>query len=476
MRPPSRLFFVFLAIALPMSLFGQVICPSGFPASSPVLSSGLDDIPATNDHLLTYTGAHAAGTANHNMSFMQTSPNEQKVWFFTDNASLDHEHIYYNRRYRANSSSPWYWEFSVSPAVTSYGATAGAVLYSAAPRYVDTRTNTAYSYVMYQVVQPPECIPESAGYMQVVFSNDGICWTNPRWATRVGGPMSQCLAIWDSVPVEQVTAIDDGTDIKLIGVEGSIPYLSNYMNMNETAVIGYSPAADPSRVYLYEWPKVTALGVVSPYTLHPWWSYSYENRFQPYNYFMNLQAAYDSSTGDLYIGRGYPYPFDRGPGYYGDLRDSLLVPGWGQADAVMMWDPHLNRDVQVGGCNSAPATLPNRIQVYKMHIGSMSNFAALGSTSSYWTLLSDLGGETGYGNSVDGYYYKTALTYPQTNAGRDYATVSFVRDGQGNLVRENGVARYFGGDSFESLKTSTVPTNQPCNVTGLERETLLAIP
>jgi hypothetical protein len=468
MKTTSTICLAMLLTLLAASASAQVICPVDFPAASPVLSSSPDDIPSTNDHILTYTGAHAAGRANHNMSFMQTGPNEQKVWFFTDNTSVDHEHVYYNRRYRANSSSPWYWEFSASPAV---GTAFGDVLYSASPRYKDTRTNTLYSYVMYQVVQPIECNTESAGYLQVVFSNDGICWTTPQWVTRLGGPMSTCLGMSNTVPVEWITAFDDGTDIKLIGVEGSIAYLLDYQHMDDTAVIGYSPATSPSNLYLYESSAVVNTGVSSPYTLVPSWYYSYTNRFQPYNYFMNVQAAFDPSTGDLYLGRAYPYPFDRGPASDMD-RESELVPEGGQAAAVMMYDSATGRTVQVGGCNYAPATLPNRIQLYKMHIGSMSNFGALASSGSSWALLADLGNASGYSNIVSGTYVSTTpLTYTQTNAGRDYGSATFIRDGHGNLVRESGVASYFGGDTFELSKS-----NGPCRVTGLERETLLTVP
>lgn len=459
-----------LAVGFAGSLPAQVVCLDNFPASSPIQSYSPDDIPSTADHILTYTGSHAAGTANHNMSFMQVNSNEQKVWFFTDNASLDHEHVYYNRRYRADSSSPWYWEFSVSPAVTSYGATAGAVLYSTSTRYVDIRNSTAYKYIMYQVIQPPQCIPESAGYLQVAFSNDGICWTTPQLATRLGGPMSQCLGISNSVPVEQVTAIDDGYEIQLIGVDGGISYLTNHENMDDTAVIGYSLVANPSNVNLYDASKVVNTGVYSPYTLYPTWYNSYSNRFQPYLYFMNLQAAYDPSTGDLYMGRAYPYPFDRGPASEYDNNNPWLVPQGGQGEATMMTDSSTGRLVQVGGCNLSPATLPNRIQLYKMHIGSITNFAALGNASYQWTLIADLGNASGYSNAITP-ASTTPLTYLQTNAGRDYGAVSFLRDGQGNLIRDNGVASFFGSDTFELSKSSG-----PCLVTGLERQTVLTVP
>jgi hypothetical protein len=105
-----------------------------------------------------------------------------------------------------------------------------------------------------------------------------------------------------------------------------------------------------------------------------------------------------------------------------------------------------------------------------MHIGSLSNFAMVGYSSSQWTFLEDLGNASGYTNAISVSY--TPLGYNQTNAGRDYASVSFIRDGQGNLIRfEDGSAKLLAGDTFELSKS-----NGPCQVTGLERETLLTVP
>jgi hypothetical protein len=477
MQAKFTLLLLLLAFGITVSLSAQVICLPGFPADSPVQSFSPDDIPSTNDHILTYTGAHAAGRANHTMSFVQIGSNEQKVWFFTDNASLDHEHVYYNRRYRADSSSPWYWQFSTSPAVLPYGAAADVVLYSQIPKYEDTRTGTLYSYIMYQVIQPPACFPgntsqPSLGYMYVAFSNDGICWTANQLATRLGGPFAACIGASNTVPVEAVTAFDDGIGVKLIGMEGDILLLSDGQNMDQTQTyIGGASYLNPSNVGLYSAPMVVNSGIYSPvgvFEPYPYYLYSYAWRYEPYLYFMNMQGAYDPATGDLYVGRAYPYPFDRGQTNGSDYL-YFATPKWWQTQDVFMTDPATGRSVLVGGCKVSPGTLPNRIQLYKMHIGSMSNFGALGVAGNYWTLLSDLGNASGYLND---FAAMTPLTYGQANAGRDYASVSFLRNGQGNLVRgDDGNATVFAGDTFELSKS-----NGPCQVTGLERETALQVP
>jgi hypothetical protein len=107
-----------------------------------------------------------------------------------------------------------------------------------------------------------------------------------------------------------------------------------------------------------------------------------------------------------------------------------------------------------------------------MHIGALTvtSFSALSNINNHWTFLADLGNASGYSNSITG-ASTTPLTYGQSNAARDYEAVSLLRDGQGNVVRDNGVARYFAGDTFELSKS-----NGPCRVTGLERETVLAVP
>ena len=474
LRMLPSLLLVTIAAPLP----AQVICLPGFPAPSPVQSYSPDDIPATNDHLMTYTGSHVAARANHPMSFVQIGPNEQKVWFFSDNTTIDTGHTYYNRRYRANASSPWYWEFSISPSIITDAPVPSAVLYSSAPKYIDTRTNTAYSYIMYQVQQPSVCLPSntirpSAGYMYVAFSNDGICWTSSQLATRLGGPFAPCIGASNTVPIEAMTAFDTGSQIAMIGVEGDIIDLSNRDNMSQTmTAIGSASYASPGYISLYDQSMVVNTGVLLPTNLFLG-RYSYEERFEPYAYFFNLQGAYDASSGDLYLARAYAYPFDRGSKDSSDNPQSpnIVPQGW-QGEAVMMFDPATGRTVKVGGCNPSPWTLPNRIQLYKMHIGSLSCcFAMLGTFNSHWTFVADIGNASGYSNWVTGATTTPLAWSGQTNSGRDYASVSFIRDGEGNLMRDNGIASFLAGDTVELSKS-----NGPCQVTGLERETLLAVP
>ena len=73
-RISVAIFLLLIALVLPAS--AQVVCPTGFPSESPVLSFSPDDIPATNIDIITYTGAIVKPKANHSIAFVELSPDE----------------------------------------------------------------------------------------------------------------------------------------------------------------------------------------------------------------------------------------------------------------------------------------------------------------------------------------------------------------------------------------------------------------
>ena len=156
-------FFLACAGALALSaipLNAQPVCPVGFPAQSPVPSSSPDDIPPTNVDIITFGGAIVKARANHNIAFVEVTPNDQRVWFGVDgNPGL--YRAFYNRRVRDNESSPWRWLYSSSPTLVTYDVEAsqviGAVLYSPTPRYHDSVSNHTYKFVMYESYQQKDC-------------------------------------------------------------------------------------------------------------------------------------------------------------------------------------------------------------------------------------------------------------------------------------------------------------------------------
>src|SRR6476469_102195 len=113
----KRIFQILFALSLILissSGYGQ---SCALPADSPVLSNNPDDIPhAAGAYYIASDSHYFLGQANHVMAYVQTGPNEQKVWFSINNTP-QYPNCYYNRRYRADGSSPWYWEFAQSPSV-----------------------------------------------------------------------------------------------------------------------------------------------------------------------------------------------------------------------------------------------------------------------------------------------------------------------------------------------------------------------
>jgi hypothetical protein len=181
--------------------------------------------------------------------------------------------------------------------------------------------------------------------------------------------------------------------------------------------------------------------------------------------------GYDAANGDLYIGRSYPYAFDRGQtGTYFPADSN--TPTYSQTFVTSILGPQGLSAVE--GCASGPASFPNRIQIYKKHIGSMSNIYQI--TTGTWTLVTDVGGALGYAFNYwpngTAQPQQTALVANQVNVGRDYGAISFLRDGAGNLVRYGTTAYYFGSDTFMLSKGGSAP----CRITGQERNTILALP
>jgi hypothetical protein len=451
---------VSLFIALNVFAVGEPVCPTLPPLSTTTYSYSLDDIPRTNVPLTIHNGTTVMARANHNVAYVQVTLNDQRVWFGVD-ANPGMYRTFYNRRTRATLTSQWKWDYAYSPAVMTHASPSsnipGAVLYSSTPKYYDTVSQQYYSYVMYESFQPGACDNDVAGFLYVSFSNNGTCWTPHRPATRPGGPsFPSCSSLTNTVPIEQVTAIDGGDKIWLVGAEGDINgQLKWAMNMNRTLTsLGSASLTDPATITLHSTPELTNSGVYLPSTgpssVHP-------DRYKPYAYFFNLQMAWDASTGYLYIGRGYPYPFDRG--------------FWDMADYP--YEPNTPSNYEVAnGCADAPATFPNRVQIYKMYLGSLSNMGLI--TTGNWTLVSDTGGSLGYAFDYwpGGPSPQTPLVGSQTSVSRDHGAISFLRTGAGNLVWSGSTATWFGADTVKEKKGGNVP----CQVTGNERVIARTLP
>lgn len=449
------LSFLFLSFVLATNVVAQV------PSYS------LGDVPAGVDAWwVTYQNNMVRVGPNHQLAYVQTGPNEQKVWFSIDSGlrTQPGQHVggpYYNRRYRASEGSQWFWEFASSQTITGTKGFIDSVLYSPA-RYYD-QYGTAWNYIMYSVDQPVPCNGHQLGFATVQYSWDGVHWYNETPLRHPGGPSAECAPELgsDLVQVEALDAVDDnqGT-IWLIGQDGDVALLANEQNMDQThAAWGTSTYANTGQVLINEWYcDITNAGVFTP-TLPN----TYYSRFKTYAYFQNMGMAWDAANGDLYWSRGYPYPYDR-QSYLGQTvpspeytvtRDNFNSYWW-------IWQ-------LVEGCAGGIAVYPNRHQVYKMHLGSLSNMALLHYGT--WTLVADRGNYAGYQQSAVQPYGPAPLVAGQTAGTRDAGAASFLRDSSGNLVRTNGLGYVFGASTI--METLSVG---PCRVTGNERIVAETIP
>jgi hypothetical protein len=476
MRKPLVLISL-LFLSLSSIASAQVSCPVGFPGESAVASSSPDDIPPTNIDIITYTGSTTPIRANHNIAFVEINSNDQRVWFGVD-SHPGLNRIFYNRRVRDDASSPWRWLYSYSPTVITLpspsSALASTVLYSDTPRYRDPLTDTYYKFIMYMVYQPSSCDGQVAGFLYYAYSDDGICWTTPRAATRTGGPSFACHSITNSVPILQMAALDKGTtsanSLVLVGMEGNLAELvpgDQYARAEAMArtqtILGTASRLNPGHVSVVG--ELSNGGMFLPRGGPVIPGDTWPDRYEPYAYHTNMQIAFDPPSGNFYIGRGYPYPYGRYWDFFGDN-----TPTNSQKVKTELMGPHgLSPVVE---CAGSPATFPNRIQVYRMNIGSLDFVSNITNPSLNWTKVLDSGGALGYAfNSWPGgpvQSAQTPLVTGQTNDGRDWASVSFLRDRSGNLIRSGTTGYFFAGDTFKLSKGS----NAPCRITGLETNTL----
>lgn len=434
-----------------------------------VPSYSLDDVPAGVDAwLVTYQGNMVRLGPNHQVAYVQTGPNEQKVWFAVDNAVRSQQDQqgpggpYYNRRYRANESSPWFWEFANSQLVSGTRGFPDSVLYSPTPRYKD-QWGLTWSYIMYSVDQPTLCNGNQLGFATVQYSSDGVHWYDVTPLRHPGGPSADCAPDLgsDLVQVEALDAVDDGQGtIWLIGQDGDVALLANELNMDQThAAWGTSSYTNTTQVTINQWVcDISNAGVFSP-TLPN----TYFSRFKTYAYFMNMGMAWDAANGDLYWSRGYPYPYDRQSQY------GQTVPSPEYVLARDGWNMYWWRSQLVEGCAGGIAVYPNRHQIYKMHLGTLSNFSLVHTGT--WTLVADRGNYAGYQQSAVQPYGPSPLASGQTSGSRDAGAASFLRDASGNLVRTNGSGYVFGASTL--METLSVG---PCRVTGNERIVAETIP
>lgn len=465
---------ILLALSLLLASLGfsyPLHAQCSLPADSPVLSNGVDDLPPTNDSIYTYpAGTTATGRANHRIAFAQIGPNEQRVYFAVDSSTIGVTGgVYYNRRYRADANSPWYWQFTHSPLLcpTFQFGFPGVVLYSPTAKFGLGNSDPLRKFVLMGVNQPAACdgISGAGGFLTVSFSDDGITWTTPYIVQNTASQQTFPCDPDAGVPVtaELVTAFDLGYNsvIGVITMSGDNAYLAGGPWDTPQAYLWTMPAAYMQIAQPWGYgqtpTQLSGYGIFMPYGTG---SGCYPMRTQSYAYLFNIDAAYDAAAGDIYITRGYPYPFDRDWQGFSCLWVAPATPGPTQrVDTVY-------NGTYIEGCGASPATLPNRVQMYKMHIGALSNISAI--LTGTWTLVGDWGGSVGYENIF--YGGNQPLNAGQTNIGHDWGALQLLRDGAGNMLFNGNQYTVLGGDTVKKSKAVG-----PCRITGLERITAMTL-
>lgn len=445
------------------------------PTPSPVVSTSIDDIPPAYTTFITADGNSVNPRANFMLSYMDVSPFDQRVWF-TISGDQTPASVYYNHRTRASIGSPWYWSYSYSypvlnihqndqPGPPSFAL--GTVLRSSTGSFRDPTTGIFYEYLMYGIYQNSNCNGVSAGFLSIGFSHDGTSWVGPYQAVRVGGPSFPCWPTHiNTVPIEAVSAVFDGSfTVYLMGLEGNGALLVNRTNMDRTlTIVGWTDVNSLGLVQVFPGAsEVSPLGVVK-HDVFP--GYGYGNRFTSYAYFINMQMAWDEASGYLYVSRAYPYGFDRGS--TGEAPSGFVIPHSSVVYNTVLYNPFLQRNQRVDGCDASPAAGPTRVQVYKMYLGTLSNFG--GTTTGTWSLVTDAGTHRGYKMPLSPTDTQQT-THPgmlsgMADVGRDLGSGSFVTDGYGNLKRYGALSYWLGGSDIRHARTIGPAT---CRLTGDER-------
>ena len=263
--------------------------------------------------------------------------------------------------------------------------------------------------------------------------------------------------------VESFDVIDGGNILYFIGIEGDVATLVDPSNFDKTlSSWGYANLPDVRQLYLPPTHSVSLAGIVSPEGIP-----SATHRYKTYSYLINPAIAWDNVNGDLYLTRAYPYPFDRTDSDVPSLRQQF--PKRFYTNPYLL-DANGNPTQQeVEGCVPAPAILPNRVQVYKMHLGTLTyaNFTKV--STGTWTLTADIGNSVGY--EWQATQQNIPIAAPQTSVGRDFGAASFLRDGAGRLQIDGGNAYMFPATQY--LSPLSVG---PCRATGMERSFLTVVP
>ncbi len=225
------------------------------------------------------------------------------------------------------------------------------------PYFLNPADNIRYPWVMYFIYQGTQT-PGLAGVVCLTYSSDGITWKDPIYAIHesTGGPRGTRCGVDSGSASYVVRAESIGgfmlspTSIHLWHLDGDLNLLQTWDGSSNSLAWYVKTTADAPDI-LQRQGQITLNGVTN--LNRPGGMYR--------NYFANLDATYNPSTGILYLLRVYPAPYDS--------RDPTTP---------------CNDNLPTGF-----TTLPTHGQVYWMTVNG--DFSKSISAASSWTKLAEFG-------------------------------------------------------------------------------------
>ena len=233
------------------------------------------------------------------------------------------------------------------------------------PYFLNPANNLRYRWIMYFIYQGTQT-PGLAGVVCVAYSSDGLTWGDPIYAIHqhTGGPRAKRCGV-DSgsafyvVRAEAVSGFMlSSTSVHLWHLDGDLALADAWVGSTTVSLTFYVTTTANAPDILQRQGQITLNGVTN--LNRPGGMY--------YNYFPNIDATYDPSSGWLYLLRVYPAPFDA-------------------KDPTTPCNHNLNTDFK---------TLPTHGQAWAMQVNG--DFLKSISTSNSWTKIAEFG--QFYGHTV----------------------------------------------------------------------------
>ncbi len=198
---------------------------------------------------------------------------------------------------------------------------------------------TYYRYLSYFVTEHPEAPGQTSigGWACLRYSQDGLSWTEPIFATRDPSDNNptlckQAAPVYPEIAAEIMTAMWDGASIFAIWFNGDVnEIVTDFLNGVDRSHTYLALASPEKPWYFDEQGELITKGINAQSV----------SGFMPYApYGINLDYSYDPTEDVSYFSRTYPYPFD--------INGSIPC-----------------KTSLAAKCPTAVTTNPNRVQLYR---------------------------------------------------------------------------------------------------------------